>query len=294
MGLNDFRYKLNSESSDADIQQSNENKISDYRESVRAYEQQKAEAQRAAAEQRLYQINKENWSLNNQQMSKDFSYAQQNKAYQESQNIAKIKATAAAQQAQIEAAQQASIAALRSVSSASVAGVNARDSMLNPQFKQDKFNEINPRILESINGARQNYGMYNALGGDKPVTRSALGLAEQMHTGAQIADINNTVNNTYSSLLNRSAGKIADKYQSQGYGSDSPILSGLLDSQAGLSRTMQEGTNQKNYTDTKTNNQQYGLDSNQAILQRQSTLADLKSNTQQGNSSLLGLLTKGL
>jgi hypothetical protein len=57
---------------------------------------------------------------------------------------------------------------------------------------------------------------------------------------------------------------------------------------------MQEGTAQKNYTDTKANNQQYGLESNQLLSQRQATLADLKSSTQQGNSSLLGLLTKGL
>lgn len=294
MGLSDFRYRLNSDSSDADIQASNEGKVEDYRKAVRAYEAEKAERARAAAEQRQYQINKENWSLNNQQMSKDFSYGQQNKAYQESQNIAKIKAAAAAQQAQIEAATQASIASLRSASSASVAGVNARDSMLTPQFKQDKYNEINPKLLGAINASRQNYGMYNALGGDKPVTRSALGLAEQMHSGAQLANMGNVADSTYSNLLNRSAGKLADKYQSQGYGSSSPILSGLLDSQAGLARTMQEGLAQKNYTDTKTNNQQYGLESNQLLSQRQATLADLKSNTQQGNSSLLGLLTKGL
>lgn len=249
---------------------------------------------RDASIAKAYQINKENWSLNNQKMAKDFSYGQQNKAYQESQNIAKIKAEASAQQAQIEAATQAQISAIRSASSAAVAGINARDSMLNPQFKQDKFDEINPKILGAIDNSRQNYGMYNALGGDKPVTRSSLGLAEQMHSGAQVANMGNVANNTYSSGLQRSADKLANKYQSQGYGSDSPILSGLLDSQAGLNRTMSEGTAQKNYTDTKQNNQQYGLDSNNLVAQRQSTLADLKSSTQQGNSSLLGLLTKGL
>jgi hypothetical protein len=115
-----------------------------------------------------------------------------------------------------------------------------------------------------------------------------------MHSGAQVANMGNVANNTYSGLLQRSADKLANKYQSQGYGSDSPVLSGLLDSQAGLSRTMAEGTAQKNYTDTKTNNQQYGLDSNNLLAQRQGTLADLKSSTQQGNSSLLGLLGKGL
>ena len=250
--------------------------------------------QRAAAIARAYQINKENWSLNNQKQARDFSYGQQNKAYQEAQNIAKIKAEASTQQAQIEAATQAQISAIRSQSSAAIAGINSRDSMLNPQFKQDKYDEINPKILGAINDSKQNYGMYNALGGDKPVTRSSLGLADQMHSGAQISNMGNVADNTYSNLLQRSSDKLANKYQSQGYGSDSPILSGLLDSQAGLSRTMQEGVAQKNYTDTKQNNQQYGLDSNNLLSQRQATLADLKSSTQQGNSSLIGLLTKGL
>lgn len=253
-----------------------------------------AAKEKAAAQQRQYQINKENWSLNNQQQSRDFSYNQQNKAYQEAQNIAKIKAESSAKQAELQAAVQAQIASIRSASSAAVAGINARDSMLNPQFKQDRYDEINPKIVSAINDSRQNYGMYNALGGDKPVTRSSLGLADKMHSGSQIANMNNSANNTYSGLLQRSADKMANKYQSQGYGSDSPILSGLLDSQAGLSRTMQEGTTQKNYTDTKANNQQYGLDSNNLLAQRQATLADLKSSTQQGNSSLLGLLGKGL
>lgn len=249
---------------------------------------------RAAAIAQAYQINKDNWSLNNQQQAKDFAYAQKQKDYVEAQNIAKIKAEASAQQAQIEAATQAAISNIRSRQSAAIAGINARDSMLNPQFKQDKFNEVNPKIVGAVNDSRQNYAMYNALGGDKPVTRSSLGLADQMHSGAQIANMNNVADNTYSGLLQRSASKLADKYQSQGYGSDSPILSGLLDSQAGLARTMQEGTAQKNYTDTKQNNQQYGLDSNNLLTQRQSTLADLKSSTQQGNSALLGLLSKGL
>ena len=250
--------------------------------------------QRAAAIQRQYQIDKENWAANNQKQAKDFAYGQQNKAYQESQNIAKIKAEASAQQAKIDAAAQAQISAIRSQSSAAIAGINARDSMLAPEFKQDRYDELNPKILNAISNSRQNYGMYNALGGDKPVTRSSLGLADQMHTGAQIANMGNVANNTYSSALQRSADKLANKYQSQGYGADSPILSGLLDSQAGLNRTMGEGTAQKNYTDTKQNNQQYGLDSNNLIAQRQGTLADLKSSTQQGNSSLIGLLTKGL
>lgn len=263
------------------------NEFMDYWAGVHAKEKQ-------AIAQRQYQINKENWSLNNQKMSKDFSYGQQNKAYQESVNIAKIKAESSAQQAEIQAAAQAQIAAMRAASSAAVAGVQARDSMLNPQFKQDRYDEVNPKILGAINASRQNYGMYNALGGDKPVSRSSLGLAEQMHSGAQIGNMGNVADNTYSNLLQRSSDKLANKYKSQGYGSDSPILSGLLDSQAGLSRTMQEGTTQKNYTDTKANNQQYGLDSNNLLAQRQATLADLKSSTQQGNSSLLGLLGKGL
>ncbi len=241
-----------------------------------------------------YQRSKELWSQFNQQQAKDFAYGQQNKSYQESQNIAKIKAEASAQQAKIDAAAQAQISAIRSQSSAAIANINARDSMLAPKFKQDRYDEINPKILNAISNSRQNYGMYNALGGDKPVTRSSLGLADQMHTGAQIANMGNVANNTYSSALQRSADKLANKYQSQGYGADSPILSGLLDSQAGLNRTMGEGTAQKNYTDTKQNNQQYGLDSNNLITQRQATLADLKSSTQQGNSSLLGLLGKGL
>lgn len=250
--------------------------------------------QRDAAIQRQYQINKENWSLNNQQQSKNFTYGQQNKSYLEAQNISKIKAQAAIEQAQIDAQTQANISAIRSQAAASIAGINARDSMLTPQFKQDKYDEVNPKILGAITNSRQNYGMYNALGGDKPITRSSLGLAEQMHSGAQIANMGNVANNTYSGALQRSADKLANKYQSQGYGSDSPILSGLLDSQAGLSRTMQEGTTQKNYMDTKQNNQQYGLDSNNLLSQRQATLSDLKSSTQQGNSSLLGLLGKGL
>lgn len=250
--------------------------------------------QRDAAIQRQYQINKENWSLNNQKQSRDFTYGQQNKSYLEAQNISKIKAQAAIEQAEIDAQTQANISAIRSQAAASIAGINARDSMLTPQFKQDKYDEVNPKILGAITKSRQNYGMYNALGGDKPITRSSLGLAEQMHSGAQIANMGNVANNTYSGALQRSADKLANKYKSQGYSSDSPILSGLLDSQAGLSRTMQEGATQKNYMDTKQNNQQYGLDSNNLLSQRQATLSDLKSSTQQGNSSLLGLLGKGL
>jgi hypothetical protein len=241
-----------------------------------------------------YQIAKANYDYNNQQQAKAFAYQQSNQNYQDAQNIDRINAQASAEQAQINAEAQKQISAIRSQSSMAIAGINAREKMLNPQFKQDKYGEVNPKILGAINNSRQNYGMYNALGGDKPVSRSSLGLGEQMHSGAQIADMNNVSDNTYSSALQRSNDKLSDKYKSQGYGSDSPILSGLLDSQAGLNRTMQEGTTQKNYTDTKTNNQQYGLDSNALVSQRQATLADLKSSTQQGNSSLLGLLGKGL
>ncbi len=249
---------------------------------------------RAAAAAQAYRINKQNWELNNQKQAKDFSYQQQNKNYIESQNIAKIKAEAAAAQAQLDAATQAQISAIRSQQSAAIAGINSRSKMLDPQFKEDKYNEINPKILQAISDSGENYAMYNALGGDKPVTRSSLGLADQMHSGSQIANMNNVAGNTYSRSLQRASDNLAKKYQDQGYSSDSPLLSGLMDSQAGLSRTMQEGAAQKNYTDTKQNNQQYALDSNKLLNSRIGTLADLKSSTQQGNSALLGLLGKGL
>lgn len=256
--------------------------------------QKQAAAYQYKVDQYKYQVAKASWDYNNQQQAQAFAYAQSNQNYQDSQNIERINAQASAQQAEIDAAAQKQISAIRSQSSMAIAAINAREKMLNPQFKQDKYGEVNPKIVGAINASRKNYGMYNALGGDKPVSRSSLGLGEQMHSGAQVANMGNVSDNTYSSALQRSNDKIANKYQSQGYGSDSPILSGLLDSQAGLNRTMAEGTSQKNYTDTKTNNQQYGLDSNALVSQRQATLADLKSSTQQGNSSLLGLLGKGL
>ena len=254
----------------------------------------RAAAEKAAAAAQAYRINMQNWQLNNEKQAKDFSYQQKNKDYIESQNAAKIKAEAAAAQAQIEAATQAQISAIRSQQSNAIAGINSRSKMLDPQFKQDKYDEINPKILGAIQDSAQNYAMYNALGGDRPVTRSSLGLADQMHSGSQIANMNNVAGDTYSRGLQRSSDKLANKYESQGYASDSPLLSGLMDSRAGLARTMEEGTLQKNFTDTKQNNQQYALDSNKLLNSRIGTLADLKASTQQGNSSLLGLLGKGL
>jgi hypothetical protein len=132
--------------------------------------------------------------------------------------------------------------------------------------------------------------MYDALGGTRPVDRASLGLTDKLYSSGQIQGMNDSATKSYGSALSRSAAKLADKYQKQGYGSDSPILSGLLDSQSGMARTMGEGTAQKIYDDTLKGNQQYGFDSNKLIETRQGTLADLKTSTDKGNLGLLGLL----
>jgi hypothetical protein len=162
--------------------------------------------------------------------------------------------------------------------------------MLAPQFKQDKFDQINPQILDAISKSKSNYGMYDALGGTRPVDRASLGLTDKLYSSGQIQGMNDSATKSYGSALSRSAAKLADKYSKQGYGSDSPILSGLLDSQSGMARTMGEGTAQKIYDDTLKGNQQYGFDSNKLIETRQGTLADLKTSTDKGNLGLLGLL----
>lgn len=225
-----------------------------------------------------------------QQKAKDFAYAKENQAYAEAQNIAKIKANAQVEQAKIDAQTQASLSRIRANQSAQIASINARASMLAPQFKQDKFDQINPQILDAINKSKSNYGMYDALGGTRPVDRASLGLTEKLHSSGQIQGMNDSASKSYGSALSRSSAKLADKYQKQGYGSDSPILSGLLDSQSGMARTMGEGTAQKIYDDTLKGNQQYGFDSNKLIETRQGTLADLKTSTDKGNLGLLGLL----
>lgn len=225
-----------------------------------------------------------------QQKAKDAAYAKENQGYAEAQNIAKIKADAQVEQTKIDAATQAALSKIRANQSAQIASINARASMLAPQFKQDKFDQINPQILDAINKSKSNYGMYDALGGTRPVDRASLGLTDKLYSSGQIQGMNDSASKSYGSALGRSAAKLADKYQKQGYGSDSPILSGLLDSQSGMARTMGEGTAQKIHDDTLKGNQQYGLDSNKLIETRQGTLADLKTSTDKGNLGLLGLL----
>lgn len=218
------------------------------------------------------------------------AYAKENQGYAEAQNIAKIKAQASIEQAKIDADTQASLSRIRANQSREIAQINAKASMLAPQFKQDKFDQINPQILDAINKSKSNYGMYDALGGTRPVDRASLGLTDKLYSSGQIQGMNDSASKSYGSALSRSAAKLADKYQKQGYGSDSPILSGLLDSQSGMARTMGEGTAQKIYDDTLKGNQQYGFDSNKLIETRQGTLADLKTSTDKGNLGLLGLL----
>jgi hypothetical protein len=225
-----------------------------------------------------------------QKKAKDAAYAKENQGYAEAQNIAKIKAQASIEQAKIDADTQATLSRIRANQSREIANINARASMLAPQFKQDKFDQINPQILDAINKSKSNYGMYDALGGTRPVDRASLGLTDKLYSSGQIQGMNDSATKSYGSALSRSAAKLADKYQKQGYGSDSPILSGLLDSQSGMARTMGEGTAQKIYDDTLKGNQQYGFDSNKLIETRQGTLADLKTSTDKGNLGLLGLL----
>lgn len=225
-----------------------------------------------------------------QQKAKDAAYAKENQAYAEAQNIAKIKAQASIEQAKIDADTQASLSRIRANQSREIAQINAKASMLAPQFKQDKFDQINPQILDAISKSKSNYGMYDALGGTRPVDRASLGLTDKLYSSGQIQGMNDSASKSYGSALSRSAAKLADKYQKQGYGSDSPILSGLLDSQSGMARAMGEGTAQKIYGDTLKGNQQYGFDSNKLIETRQGTLADLKTSTDKGNLGLLGLL----
>lgn len=225
-----------------------------------------------------------------QQKAKDFAYEKENQGYAEAQNIAKIKANAQVEQAKIDAQTQASLSQIRANQSAQIASINAKASMLAPQFKQDKFDQINPQILDAIKKSKSNYGMYDALGGTRSVDRASLGLTDKLYSSGQIQGMNDSASKSYGSALNRSSAKLADKYQKQGYGSDSPILSGLLDSQSGMARTMGEGTAQKIYDDTLKGNQQYGFDSNKLIETRQGTLADLKTSTDKGNLGLLGLL----
>lgn len=208
--------------------------------------------------------------------------ALENQRLADQHQAAMIKAQASAQQARDDAA--AALARARSSAAATVgvARINAGGQKRGANYLNSKYQAIAPVLQSEIDNSYKNYGMYNALGGNSPVTRQSLGLPEQVMSDSMIGNTNNNYASMMASALNRFGDQMGSKYSS-----DSPILQGLIGNLQSASNADVYSSGLKRSIEASGYNKDYLLDSQALLDQRNQTLSGLRNAAMETKSNLL-------
>lgn len=211
--------------------------------------------------------------------------AERNARAKDSYNAAVITAAASASRAREDALSRIKQAQMDATTRAGLSAIDAAATKRPADFLQSKYNAIAPVLNDQLSKSNDNYGMYYALGGGRPVTRESLGLPSQVISDSDVAN----TNNSYASLMNSAAQNAAGKFGSR-YSSDSPILQGLIGNMNSSALADSYSSGLKRGIDASTANKEYMLASQALLDKRNQTLSGLRSAAMDSKSNLLQAL----
>lgn len=222
---------------------------------------------------------------NTQVSSQQDRIAYENQKLADQHQAAMIKAQASAAQAKEDALAAMNRAYASAAGVRGVAVINAGGKKRVADYEQSKYNAISPAIKDAISRSNENYGMYNALGGNQPVTRASLGLSDSVISDS---DLGNT-NNAYASLMSSAMDRLENKMGGS-YSSDSPILQGLMGNFRSAANADVNSSSFQRALEASGYNKDYLIDSQGLLDQRSQTLAGLRNAGMQTKSNLLQAL----
>lgn len=222
---------------------------------------------------------------NSQVSSQQDRIAYENQKLADQHQAAMIKAQASAVQAKEDAIAAMNRAYASAAGVTGAARINAAGKTRVADYEQSKYNAIAPTIKSQLAKSGENYGMYNALGGNQPVTRASLGLADSVISDSALGN----TNNNYASMMSSAMNRLGDKLGAN-YSSDSPILQGLMGNFRSAANSDVVASSLQRALEASGYNKDYLIDSQGLLDQRNQTLAGLKNAGMQTKSNLLQAL----